>query len=244
MRTKHKYFGIITARAGSKGIKRKNMQLIANKPMIKYTFEAALNATRLDYVIVSTDDPGIITFAKNFDINVPFVRPKHLAADNSSHVDVVIHALDWYVEQYQAQPKNIVLLQPTSPFRTAKDIDNAIIQFESSDKDSLISVCEVTQHPSDCITITKENKLEKIPLEKDEGYNGRQGFKTVYYINGAIYIISTEKFLSEKIFFDTESEYIVLPKSHSINIDDIFDLELARAISIYSRSVENSYFDS
>ena len=239
---KHKYFGIIPARGGSKGIKNKNIQLIGNKPMIQYTFEASKNTSKLDFIILSSDDGKIINLARRFDIKVPFVRPSFLAQDNIPTVKVIAHALEWYKREYQNLPDNLIILQPTSPFRTGEDIDNAIERYESSQKDSLISVCPVSQHPSECLTISDGDELEFINIGHNLNLMRRQLYKKCYFIDGAIYICKTSKFLENGTMFNSSSEIFILPKSHSIDVDDWFDLLIARAIKYYSERVNSEIF--
>lgn len=239
---KHKYFGIIPARGGSKGIRNKNIQLIGNKPMIQYTFEASKNTSKLDLIILSSDDEKIINLARRFDIKVPFVRPTTLARDNTPTAKVITHALEWYKREYQDIPENLILLQPTSPFRTGEDIDNAIKKYENSQKDSLTSVCPVSQHPSECLTISDSDELEFINISHNLNLTRRQLYKKCYFIDGAIYICKTSKFLENKTMFNSSSEIFILPKSHSIDVDDWFDLLIARAIKYYSERVNNEIF--
>lgn len=239
---KHKYFGIIPARKGSKGIKNKNLQLIGNKPMIQYTFKASKKSSKLDCVILSSDDEKIISLARRFSTKVPFVRPSFLAQDDVPTIKVIIHALKWYEEEYHDQPENLVLLQPTSPFRTGEDIDNAIERYESSQKDSLISVCPVSQHPSECLTISDSNELEFINIGHNLNLTRRQLYKKCYFIDGAIYICKTSKFLENEVMFNSSSEIFILPKSHSIDVDDWFDLLIARAIKYYSERASSEIF--
>lgn len=229
-----KYFAVIPARRGSKGIKNKNMQLISDKPMIKYTFEAAIQSTLLNLAILSSDDPDIMDLAKESGINVPFTRPSHLAQDNSSTVDVINHALDWFKSENDSYPDCIVLLQPTSPFRNSIDLDNAMTEFEKSGRSSLFSACPVSQHPSECFIITKEKKVELIQIKPKADASGRQNYQNAFFIDGAIYITTTDRYLKKQSFVDEDSAVFLMPKSHSIDIDDHYDLCLARAMQDFS----------
>lgn len=243
MDSKCKYFGIITARAGSKGVPHKNMQIIGTKPMIQYTFEAALGAEKLEYFILSTNDQQVIELAGKFNIPVPFIRSELLSTDNTPTKDVLNHSLEWYKNEYNHYPENIFLLQPTSPFRTAVDIDNAITTYEKSNKESLISACLVSQHPSDCFTINPDTTLNFINIEKTNTTIGRQSYKKAYFIDGAIYISKTKRFIEQQTLFDQHSAIHVLPKSHSIDIDDYYDLYIARAVKFYSENTEENIFN-
>ena len=125
----HDYFAVIPARTGSKGIPGKNMQLIGGKPMIEFTMEAALASSELGSTIVSTDASDVTELAIEKGVNTPFTRPHKLSTDDARTSDVLMHALEWYNSHNGQYPINIVLLQPTSPFRTAYDIDEAVKMF-------------------------------------------------------------------------------------------------------------------
>ena len=136
-----KVLALITARGGSKGIPHKNIVELNGKPLIQYTIDAALGSKSLDRVILSTDCEEISTVAKSLGCEVPFIRPSELAQDNSTHRSAVIHALDYLREKEGYVPDYLLLLQPTSPFRTSEDIDNAVSLMERSQCDLVVSVC-------------------------------------------------------------------------------------------------------
>ena len=234
--------GIIPARGGSKGIINKNMQLIGDKPMIQFTFEAARNSQELDFIILTSDDSDIIAFAKNFGIDVPFVRPSSLAKDDTPMIEVIKHVLEWHKNEYSNLPEYFVVLAPTSPFRNAEDIDNAIRKIENSRRESLISVCPVSQHPAECVTLRNDGTLEFIRVGGMDLLHGRQQYKPFYFIDGAIYICKTsafyKKYYPSGIIFDETSDIWIMEKSHSIDINDWFDLHLARALFHYANYVE------
>jgi len=117
--------GIIPARGGSKGIPGKNIRPVAGKPLIVWSIESAKKSVFLDHVIVSTDNERIAEISEHAGAGVPFVRPAELATDTARSVDVLLHAADWFAERGQRYDI-IVCLQPTSPLRTAMDIDNAL----------------------------------------------------------------------------------------------------------------------
>jgi CMP-N,N'-diacetyllegionaminic acid synthase len=226
------YVSIIPARAGSKGISRKNIQEIQGIPMVAYTFDAAIKSQYIEKSYVTTDDENVIKIANEYGVKVPFVRPKYLSGDESITVDVVLHFLEWYKIDSGGFPENFVLLQPTSPFRDYVDIDNAITQFKKSQSLSLFSACEVTQHPFEMFHIDNDKGLDFF-YRKDNNVKikRRQNYQNVYFEDGAIYICNTKWFLKKRKFFDSESGVIFLNKEHSIDIDEPIDLELARAIS-------------
>ena len=129
--------GLIPARSGSKRIKNKNIYELNGKPLIQYTIEAAKNSKLLDDVIVSTDSKRIAEIANNFNINVPFLRPKKLSGDKIEMIEVIKHV----VKKKKFKKINLImLLQPTSPLRTNIDIDKSIKLFSLKRADTLVSV--------------------------------------------------------------------------------------------------------
>jgi CMP-N,N'-diacetyllegionaminic acid synthase len=228
---KHNFFGLIPSRKGSKGIINKNMQIIGQKPMIQFTMEAAINASSLDSFILSSDDEKAISLAQELGVHSPFIRPNYLCLDSSSIQDVIDHALKWYEINYRLLPENIILLQPTSPFRTAQDVDEAIGIFSKSPKKRLVSVAEPTQHPGDFLIRKKNGSLSRFELDLiSDKASGRHAYPETFFIDGGIYIINTVEFLDSHDLIGNDPEIILLPKNHAVDIDTIFDLDIARAV--------------
>ena len=136
----HNYLTIIPARKNSTRVKDKNLKFFYNKPLIEYTFDLVKKIKKLDLVLVSTDDKRIIKLTNKKKFLTPLVRPKKLARKNTLMNSVVRHALRWYKEKYKNEPKNIIVLQPTSPLRNYKEIKKAINLYEKKNYKSLISV--------------------------------------------------------------------------------------------------------
>jgi len=222
------FLAIIPARKGSKGIIGKNLKKIGGKPMIQYTIEAAMSAFMPDNIIISTDDDNVIRLAGKHGLEVPFVRPDILSSDSAKNTDVIQHSIDWYIYQNKVKPINIILLQPTSPFRDLNDINNAIKKYKNSDKKTLVSVSEPMQHPGDCLI--KDSKGCYKRLEISQGLSQRQSFPEVFFIDGGIYISETKYFLETQNIIGDDPEIFKMDQSHSLDIDTPFDLELARAI--------------
>ena len=140
---------IISARGGSKGIPRKNIKPLAGKPLISWTIDVAKQATCIDRLVVSTDDEEIASVARDLGVDVPFMRPAELAADETPGMAPVLHAIS-QLPDYEW----VLLLQPTSPLRSAEDIDG-IWQFcQEQGAPSAVSVCEVVKLPAGCISAT------------------------------------------------------------------------------------------
>ena len=228
---KHNFFGLIPSRKGSKGIINKNMQIIGQKPMIQFTMEAAINANTLNNFILSSDDDKAINLARELGVHCPFIRPNNLCLDSSSIQDVIDHALKWYEINYGILPENIILLQPTSPFRTAQDIDVAIGLFSKSIKKRLVSVAEPIQHPGDFLIRKKNGDLRRLELDLiSDKASGRHAYPETFFIDGGIYIINTAEFLDSHDLIGNDPEIILLPQNHAVDIDTLFDLDFARSV--------------
>ena len=217
----------ISARGGSKGIPRKNLVELGGKPLVQHSIEAGLASARLDAVVLSSDDPEIIDVGVNLGCAV-VVRPAELATDEASTLDGVLHAVDHVERELDLQPESIVLLQPTSPFRTSRDVDGAIVAFERSGADTLASVVPVTQHPCDCVHVVDGRLARAIPLPHANAR--RQDLPQFHYIDGAIYIARVEFLRTSGVFVDERTTTFVLQEGHGLEIDDAFQLDVARGL--------------
>jgi len=221
--------GIITARGGSKSIPKKNITLVGDKPLIAWTIEGALQSHSLSRVIISTDDEEIAAVSRQWGAEVPFMRPEELARDDSPHVPVVVHAVEWLESQGDLPPDYIMLLQPTSPFRSAEDIDAAIDLACEKDADAVVSVCPTRDHPYLSREITSDGKLLSF-VPTPEGYLRRQAFPLVYALNGAIYLVRRKVFLEGRTWFPECTYAYVMPPERSLDIDSPWDLYIADLI--------------
>ena len=224
-----KVLGIIPARGGSKGIPNKNIKNLCGKPLIAYSILSSQKAKLLDRTIVSTDSQSIMNVAKEYGANVPFLRPKHLATDNALSVDVVIHSLESLYENEAIEYDIVVLLQPTTPFRTSKYIDDSIRLLVESGCDSVVSFVDVrANHPARMYKITDS---QIIPI-LDEGVSmsPRQELEKVYIRSGDIYACRKEFLLKEKKLMGGDCRPLIIDNSLSINIDTINDFFLAERL--------------
>jgi len=226
---KSSVLGIITARGGSKSIPRKNIQLVAGKPLIAWSIQAALACHNLDRVIVSTDDVEIEQVSGKWGAEVPFMRPVELSQDTSPHIDVIIHAVEWLAMHENYRPDYIVLLQPTSPLRTAHDIDSAITLAFTRDADFVISVSESPAHPYLNKRITEAGKLVDF-VDTPKGYLPRQSFPPAYFVNGAIYLARRDVLLRERTWYTDNTYPYIMSLDNSLDIDTPWDLYLADLI--------------
>lgn len=218
-----KILALIPARGGSKGIKNKNIRDLADKPLIAYSIETACKSKYIDSVVVSTDNIKISSVALKFGARVPFMRPKNIAGDKTPMISVVLDALkqlDKIGEKYDI----CILLQPTQPLRTVDDIDASLEQFIKNGQKSLVSICEVENHPLLMRRKSETNKLTKF-IKKRSDVN-RQDMEKYYYVNGAIYINKVGEITMNLSLNDNKTGYI-MPRTRSIDIDEEIDLIIA-----------------
>lgn len=224
-----KIVGVITARGGSKAIPHKNTVPLAGKPLIAWTIEAALQSRRLDRLIVSTDDPEIAETSRAWGAEVPFLRPAELAEDNTPHILVMLHSLSWLNESAAASPDYLLLLQPTSPLRTAEDIDTAIEIAEARDAIAVVSVAEMHRHPYLSKRILEDGTLADF-VETDIAYLRRQALPPAYALNGAIYLNRPESLLRDRTFVPPGTLAYVMPPERSMDVDSPWDLHLIELV--------------
>ena len=230
-----KFLVIIPARAGSKGIFEKNIQLIGNKPMIQFTIEAALANFNAENLIITSDDQKVLDITEQLGLKIPFKRPDELSTDTTSSIDVINHVLQWHQTEYNSLPKNIILLQPTSPFRDANDIRLAVEKFNQSSSKTLISATDSAQHPGDFIFKGQNGQFKR--LEFIKGALNRQSYPEVLFIDGGIYISEVTHFLKTQDLIGDDPEVYKTGPYNAIDIDTPFDLEIARAI--YNHKLSN-----
>jgi N-acylneuraminate cytidylyltransferase len=212
---------VITARGGSKGLPKKNIRLIAGKPLIAWSIEEAKKSRYIDRLILSSEDPEIIAVAKRWGCEVPFVRPVELAADNTPGIDPILHALDAIPEKFNY----VVLLQPTSPFRLAEDIDGCI------------EIC-LERHAFACVSVTEPGKSPYWMYNLNEkgfmvpvtnlGYttSRRQDLPPAYALNGAVYVADTVWLKKKRTFLSPETVAFIMPRERSYDIDTELDLKI------------------
>ena len=236
---------IVTARGGSKAIPRKNVKLLAGKPLIAWTIEGALECSGLSRTVVSTDDSEIAQICRKCGAEVPFMRPARLAQDNSPHMDVIVHAVEWLMTHESWYPDYVMLLQPTSPLCTAQDIDAAIALAIQRNADGIVSVSEAATHPYLVKGIKEDGSMFDV-VEKAKGYLPRQSFPPAYVVNGAIYLARREVILKEKTWYTKRTYTYIMPPERSLDIDTPWDFYLADLIlrdrehNEISRKNENS----
>ena len=233
--------GLIPARGGSKGIKGKNIKSLGGKPLIEYTFDAALESKRLSRIILSTDSAEIAEIGKRRGIGVPFIRPSDISSDESPARSYVQHCLDFLRDNENYKPDVIVILQPTTPFRNASDIDLCVNLLLQCECDSVISVAEQPSkyHPNWYLVVSPDGLLRPYSLRSwEQVVPRRQDLLPIYIRNGAVYVFWHKTFLKTKNIYGTKVIPYIMPPERSINIDDMGDWQRAE-FAISTNFLEN-----
>lgn len=222
----HSVVAIITARGASKGLPRKNVRTLCGKPLIAYSILAARGCPQVSRCIVTTDDPEIKRISLQWGAEV-VDRPAELATDTALSRDAVRHVLE-LLSREGGMPEYFVLLQPTSPLRTARHLERCLEAWFASGRPCAISVTEAEHHPYKCFLL--ENG-DLAPLRDSENLDQpRQSLPPAYRQNGAIYLLKTAEFLSSNSFFIAPALPFVMSRQESIDIDTEHDLRLAEEI--------------
>jgi len=221
--------GVVPARGGSKAIPGKNVVDLGGRPLIAWTATAA-RGSALTRTVLSTDDPRIAGAGRDVGLDVPFTRPAELATDSASSIDVAIHALDEMLRAGDAPYDAVMLLQPTTPFRTSADIDAAIALLGATGADSVISVVDVGGHHPARMKRIEGDRLIDPPYAEAVENQPRQELEPLFIRNGAIYLTRTDV-LRTRSFRGRDARALVMSAERSVNIDVPLDLLLARVIA-------------
>lgn len=222
---------VIPARGGSKGVPDKNIADIAEKPLIAWTIEAAKKSQFINRIIISTDSQKIADCAQRYGVPVPWLRSESLATDDSPVISSLIDVVERLKKDENYIPDYILVLQPTSPFRTSLDIDNVIEIAKNNSADTVVSVYEAENHPYLCKKVD-DNKIlsEFIKNPFDENELNRQNLPQAYALNGAAYLVKTEVLMESKSLYGKTVYGYVMPPERSLDIDTSWDMYLARLI--------------
>ncbi len=213
---------VIPARGGSKGLPGKNIKPLLDKPLIAWTIEEAKKSKYIDRLILSSDDKKIIAIAKWYGCEVPFTRPEELARDDTPGIESVFHAIQTLPEKYDY----VVLLQPTSPLRTVRDIDGCIAYCTQKKAPCCVSVTEPDKSPYWMFEMDDLGRLEPL-LKRDDNFSRRQVLPKTFVLNGAVYVAETEKLKEKKKFVHDETIGFYMPKFRSLDIDTEMDMIFA-----------------
>ena len=219
---------IIPARGGSKGLPGKNVRNLCGKPMIAYAIEAALGASCVDKVVVSTEDVEIAAVSKEYGAEVPFMRPGNLASDTASAIDVYIHATEYMHEHFNMDVSKFMVLLPTAPFRTAEHIEQAYDKFLKCNAKTLVSVTDPETPPGWYMTINDNGMIRNAGFEKKESIiSNRQNSEKYFIPNGAIYILDYDLLKKERTYYCESTAYYYMNKRQSVDIDTLDDFKYA-----------------
>lgn len=227
--------GVIVARGGSRGVPRKNVQPLGGLPLIAHTIAAAERSPSVTRTIVSTDDEEIAGVAAAHGGEVPFRRPGHLASDDAGPIEVLQHALHAVEDAGDDAYDALLLLQPTSPFRTADDIEGAIGLLVGTGADSVISVVDVGGHHPARMKWLEGDRLVDPPFCEMYENQPRQQLRPMFIRNGAIYLTRRDVLLRGSLK-GSDSRAWVMPRERSVNVDDLHDLRFAEWLLAADRS--------
>lgn len=219
-----KILAVIPARGGSKGVLRKNIRIVAGKPLIAWTIEEAKKSSYIDKLILSSEDEEIIYIAKRYGCDVPFTRPQNLACDDTPGIDPVLHAIEYFPDY-----EYVVLLQPTSPLRSVEDIDNCIERCFTNKAYSCVSVVEPDMNPYWIYTLNDEQRMVRL-LDVGQDIQRRQDLPHVFGPNGAVYVAEADWIRRNRSFLAENAIPYLMPRERSIDIDSEEDLLFAQRI--------------
>jgi len=222
-----KFVAVIPARKGSKTIKNKNLTIIKKKPLIEYTFNEVKKSKLKKESYVLTDSKKIKKIAKKYHVNNDYIRPKFLSSNKTSLLATIKHFVKWILKKKKID--YVVILQPTSPLRNFRDINNAILHLKKKKLKSLFSISESLEHPYETISINKKTWSYVVP--KAKLYYRRQDFDlNSYFINGAIYIVNVNLILKNKMHDKFKHGFYKMPKIRSFDINDKEEIEITKKI--------------
>ena len=221
---------LIPARGGSKGLPGKNIRPFLGKPLIAHTIDAAREARVAGRIVVSTDDPQIAEVSRSHSAEAPFLRPQEIAADVSPVLAAALHAVDWFIQNESWEPRWLLLLQPTSPLRTANDIRNAFDLMRESEADAVVSVSDTKSHPYWVKTLTADGFLRPF-VDGQTSPDRRQDLPPAYALNGMLYLVRISTLREEGAFCPLRTLPLIIPSSRAFDIDTEQDFLIAEYAS-------------
>lgn len=224
-----KLLAVVPARSGSKGLQGKNVRIFREKPLLQWSVEHGLGSQFVDKVIVSTDSEEIATVARQCGATVPFIRPWELATDTATSIDVLMHSID-FMEKNGDFFDLVVMLEPTSPLRSSKDIDTAVqMLIDDPSAESVVSVSKVeSHHPS---FLMKKSELNFIsPYLENFKILRRQEISPLFFLDGTVYVSWIESLRKRKSFYHDNTLGYEVPKYKSFEIDDFDDFIICEAL--------------
>ena len=210
--------GVVPARSGSKGIVGKNTRMLCGKPLLQYTAEAALAARLLSRVILSTEDEEIARVGESCGLEVPFLRPRELAKDETPMLPVVQHAVRW-IEDHGERFDAVCLLQPTNPLRRSEDIDECIQLLESTDADAVVTIVPVpAEHNPHWVYFKNGSGLLRLSTGEAAPIPRRQELPPAYHREGSVYVTRRDVLMEANSLYGKSLAGYLIERS-SVNID-------------------------
>lgn len=224
-----KILALIPARSGSKGLPGKNIKMIDGKPLIAYSIEQAKKSKYIDKIIVSTDSKKIASIAEHYGAGVPFLRPKRLAADKTSSIDVILHAIN-FMEKKKEFFDILILLEPTSPLRDTKDINSALkMLLKNKNAESIVGICKVeSAHPDFLVKL--DRGFLKPYLNTRFKPTRRQDLSELYFFEGSLYISYIESLKTHRTFYHRRTLSYIVKKWKSFELDDNTDFHIIESL--------------
>lgn len=222
-----KNIAIIPARSGSKGLKDKNIRSLKGRPLLAWTIDAAVRSGEFDEIMVSTDSEAYAETARQYGADVPFLRSPATATDTASSWDMVAEVLENCRKRGNTFD-TFCLLQPTSPLRSAEDIRNAYALYREKADFAVVSVCEAEHSPLWCGQLPENGEFTG--FIREDAMKQRQAGGKYYRLNGAIYIVDTRKFETDRFLYKAGSFAYIMPQERSVDIDTETDFRLAELL--------------
>ena len=225
---------VVTARGGSKGIPRKNLAILAGKPLLKWTADAALSSRRLDRIVLSTDDEEIASAGREYGLEVPFMRPAELARDDTPSIPVIQHVVNELKkkgDRYDA----VFLLQPTNPMRQPSDIDGAVELMEKSGADSVISFVDIGEkHPARMKMINPDGRVVDPPFAEQFEGQRRQELSKLFLREGSVYLTRISVLMEQNSLKGNDCRAWLIPPERACAIDTPWDMFLVEQLMKWS----------
>ena len=226
--SKGKCFAFIFARGGSKGLPRKNIKLLAGKPLISYSIEIAQRCPSIDAVYVSTDDEEIAAVAEQFGAKVPFIRPAELAADTSSEWDAWRHAID-ELESRGEHFDTFISLPATAPLRSVEDVEACIVTL-STDVDMVVTAKKAERSPYFNMVTIDNDGFSRLVIEPENTVSRRQDAPVVYDMTTVAYVTRPSFIKGHSGVFDGQVKTVIIPDDRAVDIDTVYDFMMAEFI--------------
>lgn len=224
MTKNRKTIALIPARAGSKGVKNKNIREINGIPLVEYTINSAKRSTKIDDIWITTDSQQVAEIARAKEISL-IERPSELATEYATASQVIRHAISHIMKLRKITERDLLIyLQPTSPLRTERHIDEMLNEIKARDAIGAISVLEAEKHPYKSFTIAPNGNLQSLFNEKTTNEN-RQNLPKCYHPNGAMYAFLVKEFLENDAIPSNKCIPYIMNKEESIDIDSEDDLQ-------------------